>query len=215
MGGSNSETLRSHLRKSDLETIQLGTLNYKYKGIPCLKNPFDLAIYMLLIQDLKPKTIIEIGSASGGSALWFSDLTKTMSLNTFIYSLDINQSNRLEIDQITFLQGDIHALEQSALPEILQNCRRPLLVVEDGPHTYEGCKSALEFFHPYMEKGDYIVIEDGIVFELELHDYEDGPNRAITEHILKNSELCRVDRAYCDYFGQNFTWATNGYIQYR
>ena len=141
----NSEILRSHLRMSDLKTIQMGTLNYKYKGIPCQKNPFDLALYMLLIQDLKPMTIIEIRSASGGSALWFSDLTKSMNLNTSIYSLDINQSNKLEIDRVTFLQGDIHALEQSALQEILQNRFGSLLVVEDGPNTYEGCKAALAF----------------------------------------------------------------------
>jgi len=209
-----SRILRSHLRKSDLETIQVGSLNYKYKGIPCIKNPFDLALYMLLIHDLRPMTIIEIGSASGGSALWFSDLTKAMELNTSIYSLDINQSNISEFDRVTFLQGDIHDLASSTLPKILRNRRGPLLVVEDGPHTYEGCKSALEFFHPYMEKGDYIVIEDGIVFELELHDYRDGPSRAINEHILKNSDSCIVDRKYCDYFGQNFTWATNGYLQY-
>jgi len=209
-----SKILRSDLRKSDLETIQVGSLNYKYKGIPCIKNPFDLALYMLLIHDLKPTTIIEIGSASGGSALWFSDLTKAMELNTSIYSLDINQSNTSEIERVIFLQGDIHALELSTLPEILRNRCGPLLVVEDGPHTYEGCKSALEFFHPYMNKGDYIVIEDGIVFELDLHDYKDGPSRAINEHILKNSKSCFVDRKYCDYFGQNFTWATNGYLRY-
>jgi cephalosporin hydroxylase len=211
---AKNKILRSHLQRNSLETIQVGSLNYKYKGISCIKNPFDLALYMLLIHDLKPMTIIEIGSASGGSALWFSDVTKAMDLNTSIYSLDINQLNTSEIDRVTFLQGDIHALELSELPEILKNRRGPLLVVEDGPHTYEGCKSALEFFHPYMNKGDYIVIEDGIVFELGLHEYKDGPSRAINEHVLKYLGLCLVDRNYCDYFGQNFTWATNGYLLY-
>ena len=91
----------------------------------------------------------------------------------------------------------------------------PILVIEDGPHTYEGCKAALDFFHPYMRPGEYIIIEDGIVHELGLDDYEDGPNRAIYEHLINHFHECEVDRALCDYFGQNFTWATNGYIRYK
>ena len=36
---------------------------------PMLKNPFDLALYLLLLRRLKPRTVIEIGSKSGGSGL--------------------------------------------------------------------------------------------------------------------------------------------------
>jgi len=66
---------------------------------------------------------------------------------------------------------------------------------------------------PYMKTGEYIVIEDGIVHELGLKQYIDGPNRAISEHLANHSN-CIVDRNLCDYFGQNFTWSTNGYLQY-
>jgi cephalosporin hydroxylase len=34
-----------------LRAFQAGTLGYTYKGIPCLKNPIDLAIYTKLIWD--------------------------------------------------------------------------------------------------------------------------------------------------------------------
>jgi cephalosporin hydroxylase len=201
------------LRKRDLESIQRGTLSYTYKGVPCLKNPFDLAIYPLLISKLKPGTIIEIGSASGGSALWLRDLVRNLELPSKIFSFDINPVNDLMIEGVEFHFGDIHSLQESKLLEILPKCERPLLVIEDGPHTYEGCKSALEFLQPYMNDGDYIVIEDGIVYELGLNDYLDGPNRAITEHLTLNSN-CLVDREFCDYYGQNFTWSTNGYLKY-
>jgi cephalosporin hydroxylase len=137
-----------------------------------------------------------------------------LELPSKIYSFDINPVKNLTIEGVEFLFGDIYSLQESKLPEILAKCERPLLVIEDGPHTYEGCRSALEFLHPYMNIGDYIVIEDGIVFELGLDDYLDGPNRAITEHLRKNSN-CVVDREFCDYYGQNFTWSTNGYLRYR
>ena len=42
---------------------------YTYRGVPMLKNPFDLALYLLLLRRLKPRTVIEIGSKSGGSGL--------------------------------------------------------------------------------------------------------------------------------------------------
>ena len=205
---------RSKLRKRDLESIQRGTLSYKYRGVPCLKNPFDLAIYQLLINNLKPRTIIEIGSANGGSALWLSDLTKNLELKTKIISVDINPVVNLKIDNVQFLKGDIYTLEKSKLPEILENCDRPLLVIEDGPHTFEACLAALKFFHSYMRKGEYIVIEDGIVHELGLRNLADGPNRALRKFIDEHEHEVEVDRWLCDYFGQNFTWATNGYLKY-
>jgi cephalosporin hydroxylase len=209
-----SKIPRSHLRKRDLESIQRGTLSYSYKGIPCLKNPFDLALYTLLLTSIQPKTIIEIGSASGGSAWWFADQTKVLGLNTKIFSFDLNPPKDLVLERVDFLRADILDLSKSELPFILESCLRPLLVIEDGPHTYSGCRSALNFFHPYMLPGEYIVIEDGIVHEFGLTEYQDGPNRAIFEHLQNNPSNCEIDRNYCDYFGQNFTWATNGYIRY-
>lgn len=185
MFGKSNKILRSKLRKIDLESIQEGTLKFRYKGISCLKNPFDLALYFQLLFSLKPMTIIELGSASGGSASWFSDQTAALGLETSIFSLDITPPLDLKLDRVKFIQGDIDNLQDSELPEILNNCVRPLLVIEDG-----------------------------IVFELGLEHYQDGPVRAITEHIAKHGSVCYVDRTYCDFFGQNFTWATNGYIKY-
>ena len=53
--------------------IQNASLSYTYKAIPTLKNPFDLALYSMLLWNLKPRSIIEIGSHRGGSALWLAD----------------------------------------------------------------------------------------------------------------------------------------------
>ncbi len=33
----------------------------------------DLAIYARLMWELKPRTVIEVGTAKGGSALWLAD----------------------------------------------------------------------------------------------------------------------------------------------
>ena len=62
-------------------TIQAGTIDYTYRGVACLKHPMELALYTLLVWNTKPRSIIEIGSKAGGSALWFSDLQR-------IYEID-------------------------------------------------------------------------------------------------------------------------------
>ena len=70
-----------------LDSIQNGTRAYMYKSTPCLKSPFDLALYQMLVWTEKPRTIIEIGSNAGGSALWLADLAESITFCCFVRSL--------------------------------------------------------------------------------------------------------------------------------
>jgi cephalosporin hydroxylase len=204
---------RSAIPRKLLLKIQDAHFKFSFDGVTCLKNPFDLALYTLLLSNLRPRTIIEIGSSSGGSGLWFSAQARGLALDASVYSYDIKPPKGLDSDNLKFDVGDVYQLQNSNLPEILSSCPRPLLVVEDGPHTYDGCLAALNFFHQYLNPGDYIVIEDGIVHELGDLSYKNGPNRAIHDFLLDKSSIYRVDREYCDFYGYNVTWNTNGYIK--
>ena len=62
----------SAIPKHLLDSIQRGHFLYTYKGIPTFKNPFDWALYPILLWEVRPKTIIEIGSNQGGSAAWLA-----------------------------------------------------------------------------------------------------------------------------------------------
>ena len=210
-----NRNFNSGLSTDALQSIQKGTLSYTYKGVSCQKNPFDLALYTKLLWSLKPKTIIEIGSAYGGSALWFADLQSSFCLNFHIYSIDINTKNiDIKDDRITFLQGNLFNLE-SLLPEsFIKEMPRPLLVIEDSSHFFDATYYVLNFFRSFLEKGEYIVIEDGIVRNLgeNYNHYNDGPNKAIEQFINQNKDFC-IDTDYCDFFGYNFTWNTNGFLR--
>ena len=48
--------------------------NTYWLGVPVQKNPLDLWIYQELLHSLKPDLIVECGTASGGSALFFASL---------------------------------------------------------------------------------------------------------------------------------------------
>ena len=56
-----------------LESIQQGVMASRYRGREFLKSPFDVVLYLQLIDRLRPRTVIEIGTKEGGSALWFAD----------------------------------------------------------------------------------------------------------------------------------------------
>ena len=105
-----------------------------------------------------------------------------------------------------------YGLDQSELPQILASCVRPLLVIEDGPHTFEGSLSALNFFDQHMQSGEYIIVEDGVLEDLRYRELKNGPKRAIKEFLATHPDNYRIDREYCDFYGRNVTWNINGYL---
>jgi cephalosporin hydroxylase len=197
-----------------LMTIQHGTMQYAYRGRPKLKNPFDLALYPMLLAELQPRTIIEIGSFQGGSALWFADLSRNLGFETHIHSVDINRVDNLIDPAIHFYQGSGRSLSEVFSDAMLKTLPRPWLIIEDADHHYDTTIAALRFFDPWLESGDYIVVEDGILTDMRVDEsYGGGPNRAIQEFLVHKPGRYTVDRRYCDFFGPNVTWNINGFLK--
>lgn len=206
-------SFKSGIPEKDLVTLLKATMEYEYKGIKCHKNPFDLAIYKQLIWDSKPKSLIEIGSKYGGSAIYFEDLCRSYQLNTTIVSIDLNPPFLAE-SSVSFLQGDVLALASVFDQNDLFQLPRPWLIIEDSAHTLEACYSTLEFASEHLRTGEYLVIEDGILDELGWSEkYNGGPNLALTTFFKENPDVFRVATDYCDMFGTNMTFNPNGYLQ--
>lgn len=188
--------------------------HYSYRGVPLLKNPFDFSLYLLLIWNLKPRTIIEIGSQSGGSALWFGDLFENFGIDGHIYSVDIVKVTQVSHPRVTFMEGDGQALHQTLSRNFINSLPRPFLVIEDADHSYETSKSVLDFFHPYLEVGEYIVIEDGIISDFAKDSScTSQPHIALRAFLGEHRGEYEIDSEYCDFFGYNVTWCTNGFLR--
>ena len=193
-----------------LMKIQQGTMAYRYRGIPMLKNPFDLALYPLLLERARPQTLIEIGSYSGGSALWFADQAPGMR----VLSVDLKRVTEVSHASVTFLEGDARDLGAVLTPQLLASIDRPLLVIEDSSHLASTTAAVLDFFDRTLLPGELIVIEDGILSAMRVADsYEGGPLRAIHEFIARTNGRYEIDRTLCDYFGTNVTWNIDGYLR--
>jgi cephalosporin hydroxylase len=174
------------LPRETLLGLQQAVHHYTYRGVPMLKNPFDFAIYPVLIWKTKPKTIFEIGSKSGGSALWFGDMLDSFGLDGHIYSLDVVRVKDVTHPKVTFLEGDGRALEKSFTPDFLRGLPRPFLVIEDADHAYETSIATLRFFDPWLQPGEYIVVEDGIISDLDQDAAcNSGPHKALKEMLQR------------------------------
>lgn len=167
----------------------------------------------MLLSRERPRTIVEIGSFEGGSAVWFAAQARALDLGARIISLGITKVTHVEDPDVTFLQDDIHDQAATGLPALLADCPRPLLVIEDGPHTYDGCIAALDFFHPHIRPGEFLVVEDGILDDLRDWGHSNGPNRAIADFRGRHPAEYRLAEEYCHFFGHTVTWNTNGYLQ--
>lgn len=196
-------------------SIQTGTIGYTYRDVPCLKHPMDIALYTQLVWDVKPRTIIEIGSKAGGSALWFSDMQRTYGIEGQILSIDIvPPSPPYQRPEIQFVYGDANDLGASISDETLASMPRPWLVIEDASHHYMATLAVLRFFGRRMRRGEYLVVEDGNVSDMgDDHAREGGPLRAISQYLLETPDRFEIDACYCDRYGHNVTGNPNGYLR--
>ncbi len=188
-------------------------MRYTYKGIPALKNPFDLALYARLLWEVKPRTLIEIGSYKGGSAIWFADQMRAMGIDGRIFSLDIIAVQDVSDPLVSFMTSD--SLASAMPPEWLNSLPRPLMVIEDSAHTFEHTLLVLRHFADIMRPQEYLIVEDAIVTPMGIDfDYalNGGPAVAIEQFLGERPDFA-VDTDLCDYFGFNVTYNVNGYLK--
>jgi cephalosporin hydroxylase len=196
--------------------ITQGLVDYRYRDIPMEKHPIEMALYTRLLWELKPRSIIEIGTKAGGSATWFSDQLRIFGIDGQVVSVDLYpppRSKRLP-DSVSLLRGDANDLAPTLTPDFLKMLPRPWLVVEDASHKYDATLAVLRFFDPLMKSGEYIVIEDGTVTEMGLDArFDGGPLRAISDFLRERGSDYTVDTRYCDQYGRNVTGNPNGYLR--
>ena len=196
--------------KFNVKSLEVGHHGTTYRNIPIIKCPFDYIIYQMIIFELKPDLIIEIGAWNGGSALYMADLLD-INNHGIIHSIDIVDNIDAEVKnhkRINFFLGGFQSYDL----ENLKNFEK-ILIIEDGSHMYEDVKATLQKFSPYVTKNSYFIIEDGILDKLGwTKKYNGGPNKAIKEFISSDDSFI-IDRKWCDFFGVNATFNTNGFLK--
>jgi cephalosporin hydroxylase len=129
----------------------------------------------------------------------------TYGIDGHVYSVDINPVTWIQHPRVTYMSGNSRQLELTFHHSQLQSLPRPWLVIDDADHSYDGTTAIMNFFHPYLDKGDYLLVEDGLsVAEVV---------RAIRDFYLKHQSEYEIDSNYCDFYGYNMTCLVNGFLR--
>lgn len=194
----------------DTKSISDGHHKILYKNIPMIKCPFDYVMYQMIICELKPDLIIEIGTNVGGSSVYLADLLELVGkgeLHT-IDIVDVRVESAKSHRRIKFFGEGFQNYD-------LNNSFgfNNILIIDDGSHIYQDVKDALAKFQTLIKVGSYFIVEDGILDKLGwTKEYNGGPNKAIKEFISENDSFI-IDRKWCDLFGVNATFNTNGFLK--
>jgi cephalosporin hydroxylase len=164
-----------------------------WKGRPMMRTAWDFALSAMMVQEIRPATIIELGTASGASAMWYADLQSTHDIRPNVITMDVAPPS-LSYDGVRFVRGDSAQIETALTGEWLATQPHPWLVVEDAHRNIGGI---LRHFHGLFERGDYLTIED---IDAE---------RDLVAFLPAYPEMYKVDTRYTDFFGHNATAAAD------
>jgi len=131
-------------------------------GVPTRKFVSDLWIYQELVHERRPDIIIEIGSLFGGTTLFLAHLLDLVGHGKVISIDRSRQVFEISHPRVVEITGD------SENPETIEAVRticgsQTVMVIHDGSHNYEQVVVDLNLYAPIVTRGQYLVIEDGVV----------------------------------------------------
>jgi cephalosporin hydroxylase len=181
--------------------------NY-WLGVTIMKNPLDLAVLQQIIFDKQPNTIIECGTAYGGSAYFMACMMDLMHIDGKVVTIDHepNQTSIYHKTDVVDINGeiahlDVQGLQKPSHPKIqyihadcleakIPKNRKSTMVVLDCHHTMTHVYQELERFSKMVTLGQYVIVEDTDARGLE----GGGPANAV-ERFLSENKNFEVDRS--------------------
>lgn len=144
-----------------------------FKSLSCMQNPYEIESLYDLVCQLKPKRILEIGTAKGGALYLWAQAAQN---NAQILSVDLPggdfgggyPSSRIPFyhsfikkeQRLHLIRGDSHVKQTfHKVQEILQGELIDFLFI-DGDHTYEGVKQDFEMYSPLVRPEGMIALHD-------------------------------------------------------
>ncbi len=186
----------------------------RWMGIPMLKSPLDSWIYQEIIAETRPQVLVELGSHSGGSTLYFAQLFQLLGEGE-VLSLDIDRSRyQARHERIVEITGDCS--DPAILAQVQARCAgKRCMVIHDADHRREAVLRDLELYGPLVSPGCYLIVEDGILDLFPASDHfghlSEGPLPAIEDFLAGHPEF-EVDQGRERYL---MTYSPRGFLRRR
>jgi predicted O-methyltransferase YrrM len=173
--GASVVPLLAHLGRlgADPSSDELVDFALGYKAIRPLQNRSELLELTRLVADLRPKTVVEIGTFRGGTLFIFARLAAP---DATIISLDLPASVMGRLyraaqvplfhrfthgrQQLHLLREDSHRLETLVHVTAALGGKPLDFLFIDGDHTYESVRTDFERFSPLVRPGGLIAFHD-------------------------------------------------------
>lgn len=190
--------------------------NLRWRGINLIKNPCDLWTMVDLIDELKPGLIIETGTAEGGSATFYRDMTDIRNIDTQIVTVDINPKWGFDpaTRRIISLVG--YSTDTSMHAEIMRHVEaarargRAVIVCLDSDHSANNVSRELELYSAAVTVGSYCVVEDtNVNGHPSYPDHGPGPWEAAQSFVRNHPEF-EIDVSRQSYL---LTYNPSGYLR--
>jgi cephalosporin hydroxylase len=156
----------------------------RWRGVRTLKNPCDLWTYQEIIFEVRPRIIIETGTAYGGSALFFADMMNQYAPGHVI-TIDVEYRNPPDDPRITCLGGSSTDDEVfNWVDDYVEEHEGPVLVSLDSDHSKGHVLVEMTNYGPLVTPGSYMVVEDTNT---------DGPREAVDIHLKHGGQRWTPD----------------------
>lgn len=168
-----------------LKVKTLNTKNYTFRTLLNLSSGslgglikpaqvYDEILELLKILDnVKPKVMLEIGTANGGTLFLLSrvaskdatlislDLPKGMFGGGYpVWKTPLYKSFALSSQKIYLIRGDSHSQSTLESAKSILNRKEVDFLFLDADHTYEGVKKDFEMYSPLVKNGGIIAFHD-------------------------------------------------------
>ena len=190
-----------------------------YLGIPVRKSPSDLWNYQEIIAELRPRVVVEFGTFSGASALFFAHTLRAAGIDGRVLTVDIATAEIApQVRAEPTIEVQCCSSTDPAVAARVGALRAerpgPVFAILDSDHRKDHVLAELLLLRPLLIAGDYLVVEDA---NLNGHpvvpEYGPGPFEAFAEYEARYPSDYTHDLLRERKFG--FTFATNGFLRRR
>ena len=178
-----------------------------WMGEPALQLSQDLFMLQEIIYKTRPTLIVEVGVCWGGTALFCASAMKTFDIDGEIVGIDIytprDLKQRIGDKRVLYKLPPIELWTGNSIGEdiggsIWRRARNHdnVLVILDSYHTHGHVLEELKIYSQILRKGNYIVVCDTIVEDLQQQDERpwgkgNNPRTALNQFLTENPNFER------------------------
>jgi len=135
--------------------------------------PSEILSLANIVQELKPKTVLEVGTNKGGTLFLFTRLADPQATVVSVdlpmgmygggypdWKIPLYESFRLDKQALHLVRADSHAIETLEKVKSILAGRPVDFLFIDADHTYEGVKKDFDLYSPLVRPGGVIAFHD-------------------------------------------------------